>query len=198
MPDPIVEVSVDYKAELDKVNAELEKKNKELEQARFTLTKNNVDEKNKKGKIFGNNEEETIQPDIDSIVDQKVEARVTQQKAQDFLSKHSSNADEVELAKFHLENTIKTSGNPEADAIAALAIANQKTVLRQKEELKAALLNKNQTLMTSSFPSSEGKVDTNDFSKHLTSEQLNTLRNVHKMDDKQISMFLEKRMSRPR
>lgn len=193
--------ATDYKTELETARAELAKKEKELGQARFTLAKRNVeDKKGKDGKIFETTrEDDSDNQDADSIIDQRVEAKLAQRDAKDFLSKHSSNADEVELAKFHLEHSIVPTGNPEADAIAALAIANQKTFLKQKEELKAALLNKNQQNQSSSFSSSSSssKMEVNEFGKYLTPEQLSTLRNTHHFNDNQIRTFISKKMGRP-
>lgn len=193
------DASVDYKAELDKANTELASKKKELDQAKFTLQKKNIEEKTGKSKIFDKNDEDDIadsKDDVTALVDKKVSEQLAARDAQDFLSKHSANQDEIELAKFHLENTIKPSGNPEADAIAALAIANRGTLLKQKEEMKTALANKAQQNQTSMINSSGTKVEVNEFGKYLTPQQLGELRGKHGMTDAQIQVFLNKKMGR--
>lgn len=190
--------ATDYKAELESAKIELERKNKELGQAKFKLAQQNIADKNNKGKIFESNDGDGKgEADADSIIDQRVEAKLAQRDAKDFLSKHSSNTDEVELAKFHLEHSVVPSGNPEVDAIAALAIANQKTLIKQKEELKTALINKRDQIQTSSFTSSDSKMEANEFSKFLTPEQLASLRTVHRFNDDQIRTFISKKMGRP-
>ena len=185
----------DYKAELEKMKTELANKTKELEQAKFTLTKKNIEAKESKNtKVFGTEEEEPV-VSTEDVVKSAVSEALNKSKAEDYLTKNSSNADEIELAKFHLENTIKPSGNPEFDAQSALSIANRGSLIKKTQEMKTAMLNKNQ-MMNTTGGSGQSSVQTEqaaDFSRNLTNEQLTALRTVHKMNDKQIAMFIEKR-----
>lgn len=185
--------SVDYKAELEKAQKDLAGKSKELDQARFTLKKKNIEEK--KSKVFESEEEEKdSEPDTQAIIQATVQQELNKTKAEEFLSRNSTNQDEIELARFHLENTIKPSGNPEFDAQAALSIANRGSLIKKNEEMKTAMLNKKQMMSTSGGSSSSQKeTTTTDFGKTLTPEQINTLRTVHRMNDKQIEMFIQKR-----
>lgn len=189
----------DYKALLEKEKADKEAALEKLGKAEFTLKKKNLQDKKKSGifkkKDADDDEEEEEADDINTVLDAKIDQRLSQKTAIDYLNKHTSNADELELAKFYLENNITPSGNPEFDALAALSIANRPALLKQKEEMKTAIVNKNQT-NNASFGGSGGNAggtEINEFNKHLTPEQLNTLRTTHRMNDKQIQMFIEKR-----
>lgn len=192
---PAEVTTTDYKAELDKAKAELAKNQDELAKARFTLKKNNIESK-KTAKVFAKEEEpEEDAPGMEEVIESKVREAVIANRAESYLSKHSMNESEIELARFHLENTIRPSGNPEVDALAALSVANQSTLRKQNAELKTALVNRSQ-MGSASQASGGGKVEVSEFSKHLTDEQISTLRVKHGMNDVQIKMFLEKRGSR--
>lgn len=186
----------DYKAELEKMRVDLANKTKELDQAKFTLTKKNIEAKEGKNtKVFGTDEDDTPVVTTEDVVKLAVSEALNKSKAEDYLSKNSTNADEIELAKFHLENTIKPSGNPEFDAQSALSIANRGSLIKKNQEMKTAMINKNQ-MMNTNGGSGQSSVQTEqaaDFSRNLTNEQLTNLRTVHKMNDKQIAMFIEKR-----
>lgn len=197
-PDNNASGEVDYKAELERVKKENADKERELIQARHKLKQKNMDDKKNKSKVF-NQDDDDDDDDMDddaAEIDEigaQVDAKFNRVRAEDFLTKHSTNPDEVELAKYHLEHTVKSSGNPEQDAIAALSIANGPRLAKEKSELKTALLNRNQSSAMSQGGGGGGTMEVNEFNKYLTPEQLTTLRTTHRMNDKQIAMFLEKR-----
>lgn len=191
--------TTDYKAELDRARAELANKKeleRELAQAKFTLKKKNIEEK--KSKVFDSQEDDTTEektPDVAELVKAQVKEALASTQAESYLSKHTLDPDEIELAKFHLENTIRPSGNPEVDALAALSVANQSKILKQNSELKTAIVNRNQVGATSQASGGE-KTVSNDFGKSLTNEQVAELRSKHGFTDAQIKLFLQKRGSR--
>lgn len=186
--------TTDYKAELEKAQQIILDKDKELKQARFTLTKKNIEDK--KSKVFKEDEDESETPDEDQVIKSIVKQELSKTRSEDYLAKHSNNADEIALAKFHLENTINPSGNPEVDALAALSVANQSTLRKQNDELKTALINRNNIGATSSASGGGNKAEINEFSKYLTSEQEATLRTKHGFNDAMIKAFLDKKGSR--
>ncbi len=177
---------VNYKEELSKAQTELQAKSKELEQAKYTLYKKNKEEKTK---IFSEEQEETQAPDIEEIVKEQVSKQVSTIRGEDFIRKHAANEDEIELARFHLENSIKSSGNLETDALNALALANAKRLKKANTEMAAAITAKAQPLSVSQGGSSKENAP-EQFSKDLTPEQLAKLRSDG-MSDKAIARYID-------
>lgn len=185
-------VDINYKEELERANRELAEKSEELKKAQYTLKKKNIEEK--KSKIFSDDIEpahEAPEQDLDSIIRSRVQEEVKMLRAEDVFRKHSSNEDEIALAKFHLENSIKSSGNLETDAINALALANAKKLQKYNTEMAAAIAAKAQTVSVSQGSSSKDKTP-EQFSTDLTPEQLAKLRSEG-MSDRAIARFIELR-----
>ena len=91
-------------------------------------------------------EEEPEPEDIASILDKKLDEKLgklrvelNQANVEAAIGKVSTSPAEAEHIKYHLENTIRPTGDLETDIRNAKAIANQKRIFSENEELRATL-----------------------------------------------------------
>jgi hypothetical protein len=116
----------EYKRQLDELKAQLAEKDEQLSKKDTA-----IENKNKAIKALKKGE-----PDDDELVEKvaaRIEARQGAKQADSTIDKLSSDVNEAKLAKFHLENTIKRSGDPLKDAKAALALANADKFIEQRQ-----------------------------------------------------------------
>ena len=109
---------IDYKAEL-----EAERKRRVKAEAIIQRNKGKDDD----------DDYQAPEVDIDELVNKKVEEklsgmerRLTQGQIDSLVAAASTNPDEVELIKYHLENTIRPSGDLKSDVDRAKMLANGK------------------------------------------------------------------------
>lgn len=136
--------SVDYKAELEKLQAEKLKADEE---------KNNYKQGmlNAKDQLKKFKKGETPDDDDDSDdLDEKVKAIVSEQVAtiksdlekstvDSLIGEYSDDPDEQALIKYHLENSVAKNGSIRGRIENAQLIANKKLLAREREELTYAL-----------------------------------------------------------
>jgi hypothetical protein len=135
--------AVDYKAELEKVQARLKK-------AEFKLTQKDIEERKAKKSEGSEDEDDSGALDIrQQILSAKEEAKLELKREmaadtiQSELSKYADNPARQELIKFHYENTIKQSGfSREAiisDIELAAALADRSTSQKKIDEIQKAV-----------------------------------------------------------
>lgn len=124
---------VDYQKELEMARQELEKKNKQIGQAEHV-----IETLKKEG---GQATTDNIEDVVNRLVEEKVShltEKVRGDKIENLVSAYASSTDEAELIKFHLQNSIKQSGDDVTDIINAKAIANKARFQQQTAEIKRA------------------------------------------------------------
>ena len=119
---------VDYKGELEKANKLLEKKDKQIGQAEHV-----IEELKKDGKIDPSIIEELIEKKFSTFTEQ-----IRGDAIDSMVHSYSSNEDEAELIKYHLKNSIRPSGDDEADILNAKALANKSKFTQQASERRRA------------------------------------------------------------
>jgi len=72
----------------------------------------------------------------------KLQSTLTQNSSKDVIDKYASNEAESKLIQFHLDNSIKLSGDLEADVRRAKAIANESRLIETNKELANAVKQK--------------------------------------------------------
>lgn len=157
---------VDYQKELEMARKELEKKNKQLGQAEHVIEKL----KQEGTKV----DAESVEAMVNRLVEEKVQNLTSQVRADaidGLITQYSSNKDEAELIKFHLENSIKPSGDDVTDIINAKALANKARFAQQSAEIKRAKLETEGDKVTTS-----GEKTKSDTSMKLTAEELKIMR----------------------
>ena len=143
---------VDYQKELEMARKELEKKDKRISQAEHVIEKL----KEEGTKV----DAESIEAMVNRLVDEKVQNLTSQVRADaidGLISQYSSSKDEAELIKFHLENSIKQSGDDVTDIINAKALANKARFAQQTSEIKRAKLQTEGEKVTTSGEKSKGE-----------------------------------------
>lgn len=125
---------VDYKEELEALQARLEGKEKQLEQAEFTIEKIKKDRKG------------SSQDDIQKLIEQEiakrfdsVEKTALQSSAEQLAQSVARNDDEAKLILFHYKNSIISSGDLRSDIENAQILANRKRIQGELEELKRSM-----------------------------------------------------------
>ena len=129
----VVHENVEEVIEQDPLKEELERVNKKRESGRTELEKAEykLQQVQKQVKMLrGDDQEEEIEQDEDSrpltIGEFKKMQQTVAVKSAIELASEVSNETERELLKYHLENTIKSTGNPQEDLATARAIVNSK------------------------------------------------------------------------
>ncbi len=181
-----VSTEIDYKGELEAAKAKAEEAQKKLEKAEFTLRKQNIERK----------AEPAIDPEeIERLIDQKLETKISAVRAADTIEDVDSeiasmtdNVDERDYIKHLYETRIAKSGYSRTqirdDLKAAQTLANAKKIQKENVEL-GAIVKAKATMGTASTgsngSSSERKTD---FTKHLTAEELQYMKDRQWSEEK--------------
>lgn len=131
------EESIDYAAELARLTESSQKKDTQLEQAGHTIQELKRDLKNKTSI-----DAEEIQRMIEEQVAERVNAveKVALESSMDSLiSQRASTEDEAKLMRWHMDNTIKSTGSLKDRVDMAYALANSSKMIEQLSEAKRAL-----------------------------------------------------------
>jgi len=127
------QTEVDYQKELEMARKALLKKDKRINQAEHVIEK------------LKNQGKEASQANIEEIVEKLVEERVSSafntirgDVRESLISQYSSTEGEADLIRFHLENSIKSSGDDVQDILNAKALANKSRITQQVSEIKRA------------------------------------------------------------
>jgi len=130
------EDSIDYKAELEAEQKRREKAEEKI--VKLKRQKKSTDDDDE----F---EDEYEAPNIKNVVQEAISEELnrfqllqSQKLYDDAVSKVSNNLDEAELIKYHLENSVKLSGDVNIDVRRAKVLANESKLLKQIDELKVA------------------------------------------------------------
>ena len=124
---------VDYEKELEMARKQLQKKDKRIGQAEHVI------EKLKKEGTPVN--DKNIEEMVNSLVEEKVSTAFNQIRGdvrESLISQYSSSDSEAELIRFHLENSIRSTGDDVKDILNAKALANQARYMQQSSEIKRA------------------------------------------------------------
>jgi hypothetical protein len=120
----------DYKAALEK-----ERKLREKAEKKVVKLKRQT-------KAQGEPDEDSDVPDLDARLDAMLEKRLSdiERRAQNreydrVTAQYSTNDDEAELIQYHLENSVRLTGDPEMDVRRAKLIANEAKIAAQNNEL---------------------------------------------------------------
>lgn len=127
--------ALDYQKELEMARKELDKKDKRIGQAEHVIEKL----KSEGSTVNQENIEEMVNKLVEERVS-KLEQSVRGDAIDSIISSYASSNDEAELIKFHLENSIKASGDDVTDIINAKALANKARFTQQTSEIKRAKL----------------------------------------------------------
>lgn len=126
---------IDYKAELAKA---LEAKDKaENKIVKLKKSRSDIDEDELYERLINRVREEQNEALT------KIQLETQLSVLDNEVNKVSTNEDEANLIKHHLENSIKSSGNIKEDIRRAKLLANEKQILRRNKELGQALISKN-------------------------------------------------------
>jgi len=125
--------ALDYQKELEMARKELEKKDKRIGQAEHVIEKL----KSEGSDVNQQNIEELVEKMVEERVGQKFQ-QVRGDMVENLISSYASSKDEAELIKFHLENSIKQSGDDVTDIINAKALANKARFTQQTSEINRA------------------------------------------------------------
>lgn len=136
----------DYKAEL-----ESERKRREKAEAKLV--------KLKKDKKEGND------PDIESKVNEllesklsEIEKRTQEREYERVVKAYSQGEDEAELIQYHLNNSIRLTGDTEEDVRRAKILANEKKILETQSELSHAVRSRGAIQTTPNMSGQKQKV----------------------------------------
>lgn len=116
----------EYKKLYEEAQAELDNKNKLLE-----LKDEKLKNKSRALKAVKSGED-----DDDELIEKavaRIEAKQAEKSAYNSVNELAGDENEAKLARFHLDNTIKRSGDAVKDAKAALAIANAETLYEMRQ-----------------------------------------------------------------
>jgi len=138
--DDVKQEASDYAAELAEIRERAEKQ------------KDIIDKKNRAIEALKKERKELREDDgevSDELVDRlmgKIDERLNRfeleskrDTVEQTIQSVASNSDEADLIKYHLENTIKMTGNLREDVELAKIVANRKKILRENTELAEAL-----------------------------------------------------------
>ena len=123
---------VDYKAELERLQAENAEKDKRIDRAERAVVRLK--------KESGDTEIE-LEETINKLVDEKVATIRTEVQSNNLkreIENQSSNPDEAELIRYHLDNSVKSTGDVVQDVLNAKAIANRARSQKVYEEVERA------------------------------------------------------------
>lgn len=115
---------IDYKAEL-----EAERKRREKAEEKLVKLKKEKKEVS---------EDLDLESKLEELLNRKlsdIEMRTQQREYERAVSSLSESAEEAELINWHLENSIRLSGDPAEDVRRAKLLANEKRLLRENKEL---------------------------------------------------------------
>lgn len=159
------EEGVDYKAELEKLRGERDNYKQGMLNAKAKL-------KEKKEETPPEVEVEDLESKLEQMLESKLSKFQMAQQASSInreVAQIASSADEAELIKYHLENTIRLTGDTHADVRRAKLIANESAHKKQMSEIAAAL-NSKETMSTPQFSSQ--KQSTTGKKRELSSAEL--------------------------
>lgn len=157
---------VDYEKELEMARKELEKKDKRIGQAEHVIEKL----KSEGSQV----NQENIEEMVSRLVEDKVNGimgSVRNEAIDSLVQSYSSSEKEAELIKFHLENSIKPSGDDVTDIVNAKALANKARFTQQSSEIKRASLKTEAEKQRTS-----GEKNTKPPKKKLTAEERKILK----------------------
>lgn len=132
-PETDSKKDIDYKKELEIAREELKKKDKRIGQAEHVIETLKAEG----SPVNQTNIEEMVKRMVAEEVGQLTE-QVRGDAINNLINDYSSNDDEAELIKYHLQNSIKPSGDDIVDIINAKALANKARFAQQASEIKRA------------------------------------------------------------
>lgn len=131
---------LDYEARLKAEEEKLSQKEKQLKQAEYNIEKEKEEKKELRDKLKEQNPSLTKE-DVEEMLDRKL-GRFTQnlqERQYDAeLSNLASSESERRLMKFHLDNSIRLTGDPSEDVSRAKALANKGRTEAKLEEISRA------------------------------------------------------------
>lgn len=76
---------------------------------------------------------------------ERLREEITRSRISELVSRYTRNENEAKLAKYHLENSLKPSGDLDADVKNAVALANRSRIQNELEEVKRSYASKDST-----------------------------------------------------
>lgn len=157
---------VDYQKELEMAQSELAKKDKRINQAEHVIEKLKSEGTDVNADSIKDMVQQMVQEEV-----QVFQNKVREDAVDSLVTQYAANPDEAKLIKFHLENSIKPSGDDIDDIINAKALANKARFKQQSSEVKRA-----QAESEADKASSAGEKQAGEAPQKFSAEELKIMR----------------------